>query len=99
MRGTVVLALALSLLSLDAQAISRYNSLTMSCARVQAVLRNEGAAIISYGSNPRAPLYNRFVANAGFCGSTDIGRAAWVPTADNKACPILKCFEMSHSGR
>lgn len=96
MRGIVFLGLALSLLSIDAQAISRYNSQTMSCARVQAVLRSEGAAILSWRSNTGAPLYDRYVANGGFCDSDDVTRRASVPTADNRACVVLKCFEMSY---
>lgn len=95
MRGTVLLGLALSLLSIDAQAISRYNTQSMSCARVQAVLRSEGAAILRWRSNSGAPLYDRYVANGGYCDSDDVTRAASVPTADNRACLVLKCFEMS----
>lgn len=99
MRGTVVLAFGLSLVSFDALAISRYNSQSMTCDRVQAVLRSQGAAILSYRSSSNAPLYDRYVAHGGFCQASDITRLASVPTSDNRSCKVLRCEEMSHSDR
>lgn len=96
MRGTVVLALALSTLSFDAWAITRYNTLTMSCAQVRAVLRQDGAAILSYGRPGGPPLYDRYVYHGGYCEGTEVPKAAFVPTSDTRACQILKCYEMSH---
>lgn len=95
MRGTVVLALALSTLSYDAWAISRYNTLTMSCAEVRATLRQDGAAILSYGKRGGPPLYDRYVSHGGYCNGTDSPKAAFVPTSDSKACQVLKCYQTS----
>lgn len=94
--ATVPLALALALLSFDAQAISRYNSQSMSCARVQAVLRTEGAAILSWRSKSNAPRYNRFVTHGGFCENTEITRLTSVPTSDSASCKVLRCIPKGH---
>lgn len=96
MRGTAIVVFGLSLVSFDALAISRYDSQNMTCNRVQAVLRSEGAAILSYRSSRNAPLYDRYVTHGGFCPSTDVTRLASVPTSDNRSCKVLRCVEMSH---
>lgn len=91
-KATVPLVLALSLLSLDAQAISRYNSQGMTCDRVQEVLRSEGAAILRWRSKSNAPLYNRFVTHGGFCEGTEVTKLTAVPTSDNAACKVFRCI-------
>jgi hypothetical protein len=96
-KALVPLTLTLSLLSLEAQAISRYNSQSMSCARVQAVLRAEGAAILSWRSKSNAPLYNRFVTHGGFCENTEITRLTSVPTSDSASCKVLRCIPKGHN--
>jgi hypothetical protein len=47
----------------EASAISRYETTTMSCARVQAALSSDGAAILRYRApdNPYLVLYDRYV--------------------------------------
>ena len=59
----IVLAAALSLLAAEASAINRYQTTSMSCAKIKAILNNEGAAILRWQStrNPGLPLYGRFV--------------------------------------
>jgi len=96
MKATVLLAFALSLVSIEAHAISRYNSESMSCDRVQMVLRNEGAAILSYRSKSNIPLYDRYVTNSGFCTGSDITKLYSVPTSDNPRCKVLKCYQKSY---
>ena len=61
----LLLALCFSLAAAEAQAISRYNSSSMSCAEVQATVRGEGAAILRYRStrNPSLQLYGRYVSD------------------------------------
>ena len=58
---SLLLALCLSLLAAEAQAISRYNSTSMSCDEVQARVYGEGAVILRYRSrrDPSLPLYGR----------------------------------------
>lgn len=98
MTRTMLLAIGLSLVSLQAHAISRYNSLSMSCARAQAVVRQEGAAILRYHStrNPNLPLYDRYVANGGYCQIDEYAKVDYVPTSDAANCPVLKCEQFSY---
>lgn len=96
MKVTVALALGFSLLSLDALAISRYNSQTMTCERAQATVQREGAVIFAYKSRSNAPLYDRYVANSSFCDGTQITRVYSIPTSDNSRCIVYRCFDKSY---
>jgi hypothetical protein len=96
MQKTVWLALAVTLLPLQAQAISRYNSTSMSCADVRATVRAEGAAIMRWRSaRSGVQRYGRFVAHDGFCASAE--RAEWshIPSADRQSCPVYECKQYS----
>lgn len=98
MKATVSLALALCMASVPAYAISRYNSQSMSCSRIQSVIRNEGAVILRYRSarNPSLPLYDRYVAHDGFCDFNKYAAAAWVPSSDSRSCPVLVCKDIDY---
>lgn len=93
MKKTFLAALVLSLVASEAHAISRHDIAGMSCARVQAIVRAEGAAILRYPSqrNPSLTLYDRYVAHGGFCAVNEEAAVAFVPTADRDSCPVLKC--------
>lgn len=93
---SVLLALCLSLVALEAQAISRYNSTNMSCAEVQARVREEGAAILRYRStrDPSLPLYGRYVSDRRFCSLEEVTETAFVPAADRRSCPVRKCVQV-----
>ena len=88
---TVLIALCLSLVSLEAHAISRYNSTSMSCAEVKATVRAEGAAILRWRSPRGIQRYGRFVAHGGFCGLERKGRNLIHPDSDRKSCALLEC--------
>jgi hypothetical protein len=47
---SMLLALCFSLFAAEAQAISRYNSTSMSCDEVRATVRSEGAVVLRYRS-------------------------------------------------
>lgn len=98
MKATVPLVFALCLAAVPAQAISRYNSLSMSCARIQAVIRSEGAVILRYVSarNPSLPLFDRYVANDGFCDFGEYAQVAWVPASDTPSCPVMSCQQITY---
>lgn len=102
MRGTILTTLAALVAAAPAQAISRYNSETLSCQRVQAVLQQEGAAIFRYASkrNPSLTLYDRYVLHGGYCGWDEYAANAWVPTRNEPRCFVRKCrpkvFEDDH---
>jgi hypothetical protein len=98
MKATVPIALALVLVSLPAHAISRYNSQGMSCARIQAVVRSEGAVILRYSSarNPSLPLYDRYVAHDGYCEFNEYAEWEWVPAKDTRSCPVRACKDITY---
>ncbi len=92
MKRTALLALCLSLLSVEAQAISRYNSTSMTCNQVKAAVRGEGAVILRWRSkNNGIQRYGRFVANGSFCASGLRAERSSVPSSDRKSCPVLEC--------
>jgi len=92
-----LIALALSLVSVEAQAISRYNSTSMSCAGIQARVSAEGAILLRWRSkrNPSLPMGGRFVRNSGFCDLHLRASTAYVPSSDRKSCPVRKCKRLN----
>lgn len=97
---TLMLALALTLVAAEAQAISRYNSQSMTCGEVQSVLRNEGAAIMRYRSaRSGAPLYGRYVSTASQCDSGQHMEWRSIPTSDNPRCQVRECEHNDYTVR
>ncbi|MFU0506696.1 hypothetical protein [Pseudaminobacter sp. NGMCC 1.201702] len=92
----VLLGLCLSVLGVQAQAVSRYNPTRMYCAEVQATIDGEGAVILRYQSrrNPSLPLYDRYVSHAGYCSFNEWAAPAYVPSADTASCPVRKCEQI-----
>jgi hypothetical protein len=89
----VMLALACTLVAGNAHAISRYNSQSMSCAEVQAVLQNERTAILRYRSaRTGVPLYGRYVHSGASCEVGQRAERRYVPTADDRSCPVKECI-------
>lgn len=93
MKRLMALVIAALVLPAEAHAISRYNSTSMSCDRIRATIGREGAVILRYKStrNPSLQLYNRYVANWRMCDTGETTELAYVPSADRKSCPVLKC--------
>ncbi len=93
---SLLLAVCLSLLAAEAEAISRYNSTSMSCANIKAALRNEGAAILRYRStrNPSLPLYGRYVSDRRYCNFDEAAETAFVPAADTRSCLVRECVQV-----
>jgi hypothetical protein len=91
MKKVMLMAAGLALLASEAQAISRYNSTSMSCERVKAVVRAEGAVILRWRGNSGVPRYGRFVANGRFCESGTRAEISYVPSSDRKSCPVREC--------
>ncbi|RLP24858.1 hypothetical protein [Mesorhizobium sp. YM1C-6-2] len=99
MRRLAILIAAL-VLSGEASAIERYQSSSMSCARVQAAL-NDGQAILRYPApgNPSLVLFDRYVRDRTFCSSSQRAELRSVPAADTLNCRVRKCIRASGSGR
>ncbi|HWK63500.1 MAG TPA: hypothetical protein VNS34_01065 [Rhizobiaceae bacterium] len=95
----VVGALSLSLVSGEALAISRYNSQSMTCDSIQAIIQREGAAILRYASTrtPGLPLYDRYVADGTYCSYGESAEVTSVPARDTPSCLVLSCKEITYS--
>ena len=89
----IVLAAALSLLAAEASAISRYQTTSMSCAKIKAAVNKEGAVILRWQStrNPGLPLYGRFVKSRQYCDPSEVTQFSSVPAADTRSCSVRKC--------
>lgn len=87
----VLMAMGVLLLSAEAHAISRYTSTSMSCDRVRATVRAEGAVILRWQGNSGAPRFGRFVAHGGFCESGTRAETSYVPASDRRSCPVYEC--------
>lgn len=98
MKSRCLLVLVLVLMAADANAISRYNSPSMSCAQVQAAIRNQGAVILRYSSqrDPSLPLYDRYVLHDGYCEYGEYAKYASVPTRDTPSCPVYRCEQRTY---
>jgi hypothetical protein len=94
---TVLFAVCMSLVSVEAHAISRYNSTSLSCGEARAIIRSEGAAIMRWSSTrtPGLPLYGRFVDHDGFCPESYRAENSFIPTADRNSCLLLECKPFS----
>lgn len=93
--------LAVTLLSLtSANAISRYNSNSVTCHQAHKLVAKEGAVIFRYPSNrnPSLTLYNRFVASAGKCAFGEQAALQSIPTADRKSCRMVVCAQRNGRG-
>ncbi len=93
MKKLVLLAVAATVASSPALAISRYNSPSMTCEAARAAILSQGAVILRYPSQRVAgmTLYDRYVHDNSQCDQQDYAERAYVPTRDNPRCPVLAC--------
>lgn len=88
-----LLAFCLSLLTFEAQAISRYDTMNMNCGQVQSAIDREGAAVLRYRSlrDPSVLRFDRFVRDRQYCKHNERAETTMVPTADRRACAVREC--------
>jgi hypothetical protein len=88
MKRLIAGSLLALLATFPAHAISRYNSMDMSCAAARDHIAREGAVILRYRSarHPSLTLYDRYVRDGGFCATSLTTEPAYVPTADLRQC-------------
>jgi hypothetical protein len=93
MRSLMISILALALSAGTAQAISRYESTKLSCARIHGIINAQGAAIMRYPSTrvPGLVLYDRYVRNGTLCMVGEAATLRYIPAADTKRCPVYAC--------
>ncbi len=92
MKRFAVALLAISSAS-PALAISRYNSLSLTCDAARQKVINEGAAVLRYPSTrvQGMTLYDRYVTRNEQCDAHEYAERSYVPTRDNPRCPVLNC--------
>ncbi|NKJ07322.1 MULTISPECIES: hypothetical protein [Rhizobium] len=93
MKKIVLLGLLITSAASPAMAISRYNSMSMTCAEARATISRERAVIMRYPAKrtPNMTLYDRYVVNSDAC---DLGYYAYqdyLPTKDRASCPVYTC--------
>ena len=93
MRNFLIALIVLTVSTGSAGAISRYESLKLSCARVHSIIASQGAAIMRHPSTRvrGLVLYDRYVRDGTLC---EVGEAAYlfyIPTKDTKNCPVYAC--------
>lgn len=96
----LAIVLPVLLMAGEALAVSRYQTMSMSCARVQAALNADGAAILHYPAPDNRSLdrFDRYVRDRTFCSSSQRTRRVSVPAADTKGCAVNKCVRASGGG-
>ncbi|CAN7246191.1 hypothetical protein [Rhizobium sp. LjRoot258] len=89
----LVVVVAFVIVASPALAISRYNSLTMSCQAARAAIHNEGAVILQYPSKrvPGMTLFDRYIRNSNYCDANKYAEWTTIPTKDNPRCRVLNC--------
>ncbi|RKE85228.1 hypothetical protein [Rhizobium sp. AG855] len=88
----VIMVAALGAAS-PADAISRYNSQSLTCDQARQRVLNEGAVILRYPSTRvrGMTLYDRYVTRNALCAPHEYAERAYVPTRDEPRCPVLNC--------
>lgn len=82
-----------------ADAISRYNSTSLSCSKAKSIVSQQGAVVYRYPSSRNASLvlYDRFVASGSHCAFGEIAARKAIPTASGK-CTLLACRPSTRGG-
>ncbi len=79
-------AIALSFSTLAAiapqAAIARPDTRAMTCAQAQALVKQQGAVVMSTGTH----TYQRFVSTRAYCDRSEITWPLYAPTRDNAQC-------------
>ena len=91
----LIAAGCLSMSALDAHAINRYMSTSMTCAEVGAIIAREGAAIMRHQSPATGILlYDRYAQDRTFCQPGETTERRFIPTSDQQSCAVDRCKEI-----
>jgi hypothetical protein len=90
----IAIAIPLLFLVVQAQAQERRDIAGLSCAEVQALLKQDGTTVIRYRSifNLSLTRYDLYVSGQKQCGPGEVATGAGVPTTDTDYCPVHKCI-------
>lgn len=97
----LAILLPVLLMAGEASAVSRYQTMSMSCARVQAAIAADGAAILHYpaANNPSLDRFDRYVRDRTFCSSIQRLQRVSIPAADTRSCTVNRCVRASGGNR
>lgn len=95
----LLLVLPVLLLAGEASAVSRYQTMSMNCARVQAAVQSDGAAILHYPGVGGFDRFDRYVRDKTFCSSSQRAQASSVPAADTQSCRVNRCVRAGGGNR
>ncbi|MCP8940858.1 hypothetical protein NK718_20215 [Alsobacter sp. SYSU M60028] len=82
-----ILAAILTLAAAPALAQSRPDTLTMTCAQTQALVKSKGSIVLGSGQF----FYDLYVASVTYCPIGEVTRVMFVKTKDQPACPLSVC--------
>lgn len=76
-----------------ANAVTRYESSRLECARIQAIIESDLVVILRYPSprNSQLTLYDMYAAHTRHCPSGEIARPSTVPARDMDNCRVRRC--------
>ncbi|MDJ0929932.1 hypothetical protein [Breoghania sp.] len=80
--GTLLFLTAAALGTKAGTAYARADTHTLTCAQVQALVRDRGAITVTTGAH----TYERVVADKGYCLRMEITQPAYVPSNDSRQC-------------
>jgi hypothetical protein len=83
MTRTLIAALP-ALAAMLSAAEARPSTLSMTCAEATALVRSQGAIVLSTGEF----TYERYVSDRRFCMLDETTRASYAPTSDAAMCPL-----------
>ena len=97
MQKIIMLAGLVASLATPALAINRYNSMAYSCSAAQALIDRERAVIFRHpaGHTPNMTLYDRYVTDRRACNFNEYAFQDYLPTKDNRSCPVYTCHSSS----
>jgi hypothetical protein len=72
-------------------AIQRQQTMTRTCAEVQALVRAQGEVILQYRGRSGLQLYDRAVADRDSCSGSGYGQQTYMPAKDRKDCAVTIC--------
>ena len=90
-----LLGASLVLAATPAEAISRYNSTSMSCQKARSIVSREGAVVFRYTSKRGNPIYDRFVKHGRLCAWGESTFVKFVSTNSGQ-CALYACRSHSH---
>ena len=91
MKRLLMMLPLLLVISSDAMALERHNSMAMTCAEAKAALQSDGKALLYYTSKSGLPRYGMFVAGRQMCKFPQMAIWSKMPTSDNKSCVVVQC--------